>query len=125
MIVCYPFSWVFLAAENDDNSSSTSFFSRHDSFIHSKHGLNAANTWYHQGNILGLLQKYDEALEALAASLSIRRDELGECDLVAVTLEAIGDIYSNIYRESGDDSAAANTADEHYLESISIREKIF
>lgn len=116
---------MFLTAKNVGNSSSTSFFSRHNSFIHSKHGLNAANTWYHQGNILGLLQKNDEALEALAASLSIRRDQLGECDLVAVTLEAIGDIYSSIYRKLGDESAGANTADEHYLESINIREQIF
>lgn len=87
--------------------------------------MNAANTWHHQGNILGLLQKNDEALEALAASLSIRRDQLGECDLVAITLEAIGDIYTNIYKELGDDSAAAYAADEHYLESINIREQIF
>lgn len=98
----------------------------HPFVFHSKHGLNAANTWYHQGNILGLLQKNDQALASLAASLSIRRDQLGECDLVAVTLEAIGDIYSNIYQEFDNDSVeAANSADKHYLESINIREQIF
>ena len=70
------------------------------------------------------MKQNNEALDSLGASLSIRRNQLGECDLVAVTLEAIGDINNNIYHTNGD-LTAATTADEHYVESIAIREQIF
>ena len=68
--------------------------------------------------------KNDKALESLQAALKIRRRQLGDCELVAITLEAIGDVYSNMYQLSGDLSSA-NESDKHYFESVHISDQIY
>mmetsp|Transcript_20466 Transcript_20466/g.44756 ORF Transcript_20466/g.44756 Transcript_20466/m.44756 type:complete len:342 (+) Transcript_20466:872-1897(+) len=89
----------------------------------SKHGLNAANTWHQLGLVLATIDRNEEALSALHMALEIRRNQLGDCDLVAISLEALGDEYSKIYQLTGE-KKAADEADQGYFESIRIREKI-